>query len=249
MLNTKNLLPPPAQTDWAFFLDVDGTLFDIAPTPNDVRMDRALAGLLERLYHASGGALALVSGRALSDLDRLLGSLAMPRAGQHGLERRDATGRLWLNSVPPEIKHRIKDALAPVLERHPALMLEDKGFTLALHYRQAPTLASHAHRVMGQLVAEAGSGLRLQAGKRVVEVTLADVDKGTAVARYLEEAPFRGRRPVFVGDDANDEHAFAVLNEVDGITIKVGKAASLARYRLPDVAAVRAWLAAGLDRR
>jgi trehalose 6-phosphate phosphatase len=248
MQTTKNLPPPPAQTDWAYFLDVDGTLFDIAPTPNDVRMDKVLASLLERLYAASGGALAVVSGRALSDLDRLLGPLAMPRAGQHGLERRDAGGRLWLQSVPPEAKRRIKAALAPVLERHPALMLEDKGFTLALHYRQAPALASHAHQVMARLVAEAGKGLRLQRGKRVVEVTLADVDKGTAVSQYLGEAPFRGRRPVFVGDDANDEHAFAAVNEADGITIKVGKAPSVARYRLPDVAAVRAWLAAGLDR-
>lgn len=250
MQNTKNLPPPAAKADWAFFLDVDGTLFDIAPTPNDVRMDKVLAKLLDRLYYACGGAVAVVSGRGLSDLDRLLGSLPMPRAGQHGLERRDANGRLWLKSVPPEVKQRLKEALAPELERYPGLMLEDKGFTLALHYRQAPTLASYAHRLMTRLVAAEGdAGLRLQAGKRVVEVTLANVDKGTAVSQYLAEAPFRGRTPVFVGDDANDEHAFAVLNELGGITIKVGRAASLARYRLPDVAAVRSWLAAALPAR
>lgn len=248
MQTVKNPAPPPAQVDWAFFLDVDGTLFDIAPTPNDVRMDRGLSTLLDRLYNACGGALAMVSGRSLSDLDRLLGGFHMPRAGQHGLERRDANGRLWLHSVPPEIKRRIATELIPVLQRHSGLMLEDKGFTLALHYRQAPALAPRAHQIMKRLAAEAGPGLRVQPGKRVVEITLADVDKGTAVSQYLNELPFSGRRPVFIGDDVNDEHAFAVINAVNGISIKVGRAATQARYRLPDVAAVRTWLAACLPR-
>jgi trehalose 6-phosphate phosphatase len=235
--------PPPAPTlEWAYFLDVDGTLLDIAETPNAVHVDASLLRLLEKLHRASGGAVALVSGRAISDLDRRLGNLRLPRAGQHGLERRDASGRLWLHATPPQAKHRIKAALAPVLERHPGLLLEDKDLTLALHYRQAPELEDYANRMMTELVAETGGGLVLQKGKCVVEAKPAGFDKGTAIEEFLTETPFKGRRPVFIGDDLNDEHGFAVLNRIDGISIKVGEGETCARYRLPDVASVRGWL-------
>ena len=139
-----------------------------------------------------------------------------------------------------------KAALAPVLARHPGLLLEDKGLTLALHYRLAPRLASYAHRLMKGLASTAGSGLEVQRGKRVAEIKPAGIDKGSAVSAYLDEAPFMGRRPVFIGDDRNDEHGFAAVNRLDGISIKVGKGGSCARYRLPDVAAVRRWLAEAL---
>ena len=239
-------LPPPAQMDWAYFLDVDGTLIDLAVTPDAVTIDRALPTLLENLHRQAGGAVALVSGRALDDLDRRIGAPQVPRAGQHGLERRDAVGRLWLHATPPTAKQVVRDALAPLLARHTRLLFEDKGLTLALHYRQAPALASYVHRLMGRLVAEAGAGLELQKGKCVVELKPSGVDKGTAVAEYLLEPPFHGRRPVFVGDDANDEHAFAAVNARGGISVKVGTGRSCARFRLPNVAAVRVWLAAAL---
>ena len=129
-----------------------------------------------------------------------------------------------------------------MLQRHPGLLLEDKGLTLALHYRLAPHLASYAHRLMGRLAEDAGAGLEVQLGKRVAEVKPSGIDKGTAVAEYLLESPFKGRRPVFIGDDLNDEHGFAEVNKLDGISIKVGNGVSCARYRLPDVAAVRRWL-------
>jgi trehalose 6-phosphate phosphatase len=138
----------------------------------------------------------------------------------------------------------MKQALAPVLARHPGLLLEDKGLTLALHYRRAPQLAAYAHRLMARLAAGAGAGLEVQRGKRVAEIKPAGVDKGTAIEEYLREAPFRGRRPVFIGDDLNDEHGFAEVNRLDGISIKVGGGRSIARYRLRDVAAVMRWLAA-----
>lgn len=248
-MDMKNAnLPPAASTEWAYFLDVDGTLLEIADTPNDVRVDAELLQMLEQLHQASGGAVALVSGRAISDLDRRLGSLRLPRAGQHGLERRDATGRLRLHAAPPEAKRRIQAALAPALERHAGLLLEDKGLTLALHYRLAPDVEDEANRLMEQLVAESGGGLIIQKGKCVVEAKPAGFDKGTAIEEYLAEAPFKGRKPVFIGDDLNDEHGFAVLNRIDGISIKVGDEDTCARYRLPDVAAVRAWLAAALPR-
>ena len=235
-------LPPAANVESAFFLDVDGTLLEIADTPSAVRVDGELLELIGRLSRISGGALALVSGRSISDLEDLLGVQRLPLAGQHGLERRDATGRLWIHAAPPGAKCAIKEALAPVLDRHPGLLLEDKGLTLALHYRQAPHLAAYAQRLMARLMGDAGGELELQKGKRVIEIKPAGIDKGTAVAEYLAEAPFRGRHPVFIGDDLNDEHGFAEVNRMGGISIKVGRGASCARYRLPHVAAVRHWL-------
>ena len=235
-------LPPAPCVECAFFLDVDGTLLEIADTPSTVRVDEELLELIERLFRVSGGALALVSGRSISDLEDLLGAQRMPLAGQHGLERRDAAGRLWIHAAPPGVKCAIKEALAPVLARHPGLLLEDKGLTLALHYRQAPHLAAYAHRLMTRLMQEAGNGLELQKGKRVVEIKPAGIDKGTAVAEYLTESPFRDRHPVFIGDDLNDEHGFAEVNRMGGTSIKVGPGTSCARYRLPHVAAVRRWL-------
>ena len=235
--------PPPGPcVQCAFFLDVDGTLLEIADTPSAVRVDMELLELIGRLFRISGGALALISGRSISDLEALLGLLRLPLAGQHGLERRDSAGRLWIHAAPPGAKCAIKEALAPVLARHPGLLLEDKGLTLALHYRQAPHLAAYAHRLMARLMQEAGGELELQKGKRVIEIKPAGIDKGTAVAEYLTESPFRGRHPVFIGDDLNDEHGFAEVNRMGGISIKVGPGASCARYRLPHVEAVRHWL-------
>lgn len=235
--------PPSPQPDWAYFLDVDGTLIDIAETPTAAQVDAALLALVGRLHAASGGAVALVSGRALADLERRLAGLPLPVAGQHGLERRDAVGRLRGDAGEPAAKAAVSLRLAPVLARHPGLLLEDKGLSLALHYRQAPALAAYVHRLLRRLVAEVGPGLRLQAGKRVVEVKPAGCDKGTAIEDYLAEPPYRGRRPVFIGDDVTDEHGFAIVNACDGISIKVGPGRSCARYRLADVEAVRQWLA------
>ncbi|HZV55432.1 MAG TPA: trehalose-phosphatase [Rhodocyclaceae bacterium] len=235
-------LPPVPSTGWAYFLDVDGTLLDIAENPNAIHVDQALLRLLDRLHRASGGAVALISGRAISDLDRRLGNLQLPRAGQHGLERRDAAGRLWLHATPPEAKDRIRIALEPLMEDNPGLLLEDKGLTLALHYRQVPELEEQVNALMTSLIAEAGGSLVLQKGKCVAEAKPANFDKGTAIEEYLTEAPFKGRLPVFIGDDLNDEHGFAHINRVGGLSIKVGEEATCARYRLADVAAVRSWL-------
>lgn len=234
--------PPTPCIDWCYFLDVDGTLIEIADSPDGVLVDTALLELIAGLHRATGGAVALISGRALSDLDRRLGNLRLPMAGQHGLERRDVSGRLWMHAAPPAAKQMIQEALAPVIASHPGLLLEDKGLALALHYRQAPQLAAYARRLMARLARNAGADLEVQYGKCVAEIKPSGVDKGTAVAEYLKESPFRERRPVFIGDDLNDEHGFAEANKRDGITIKVGKGRSCARFRLPDVTAVRFWL-------
>lgn len=236
--------PPPApRRDWAYFLDVDGTLIGFAATPDAVHIDAELLALIAGLRRANGGALALVSGRALAFMLRRFGR-GLPMAGQHGLERRDAAGRLWTRRAPQAARRAIKAALAPILARHPGLLLEDKGLTLALHYRRAPHLAAYAQRLMARLANSAG--LEMQRASLVAEIKPAGIDKGTAVAAYLSEAPFKGRRPVYIGDDLTDEHAFAVVNRLRGISIKVGRGKSSARFRLRDVAAVRRWLEGAL---
>ena len=236
-------VPPVPSSEWCYFLDVDGTLIEIADSPDAVHVDTALLDLIARLHQKTGGAVALISGRAIMDLDQRLGALRLPVAGQHGLERRDVAGRLRTHVAPQAARHAIQLALAPVLARHPGLLLEDKGMTLALHYRKVPHLAAYARRLIARLTRSAGAGLEVQYGKCVAEVKPSGVDKGTAVADYLQEPPFRGRRPVFIGDDLNDEHGFAKVNALDGVSIRVGNGRSCARYRLPDVTAVRHWLA------
>ncbi len=238
--------PPPPQKEWAYFLDVDGTLVDIAESPSAVHVDPVLLDLIDRLFNVTSGAVALVSGRSISDLQQLIRPLHVPMAGQHGLERRDACGRLWMHAAPPTAKCAIKEKLAPILNRHPGLLLEDKGLTLALHYRKAPQLATYAQRVMSRLSAASDGELELQQGKCVIEIKPAGFDKGGAVAEYLSEEPFRTRRPVFIGDDLNDEHGFAEVNRLNGVSIKVGKGPSCARFRVADVAAVRGWLETAL---
>jgi len=242
MNNSRVKALPLPSLDWAFFLDVDGTLIDIAETPQAVFVGQPLLDLIANLHHACGGALALVSGRMISDLQARTKLFQLPIAGLHGLERRDSVGRLWIHASPPTAKGAIKEALAPILARHPGLLLEDKGLTLALHYRQAPALAAYVHRVMSYLATLHGPDLELQRGKFVVEVKPAGINKGTAITEYLSESPFRGRRAVFIGDDQNDEYGLAAVNALNGISIKVGRGPSCAHFRLPDVAAVHQWL-------
>lgn len=238
----RSRAPPSPSLEWAYFLDVDGTLIGFADTPNGVELAQPLLDLIGDLHRLSAGALALISGRQIADLQSRIGLHQWPMAGLHGLERRDSTGRLWIHAAPPTIKSAIKEALAPVMARHPGLLLEDKGLTLALHYRLAPSLAGYVHRVMAGFAQAPNQGLELQRGKYVVEIKPAGVDKGSAIAEYLEEFPFKGRRPVFIGDDLNDESGFTEVNRQNGISIKVGKGPSCARFRLPDVAAVHRWL-------
>jgi trehalose 6-phosphate phosphatase len=240
--STAGRVPAP-DPGWAFFLDVDGTLAELAPSPAEAHVADALRHAVTALHAATGGALALVSGRPIADGDAMIGTACLPVAGLHGLERRDAGGVVRRDTSSAEPMHRARRRIASLVERHGGLLLEDKGLTLALHYRAAPALASFAHRTMREIQAEAGAGYCIQHGKRVVELRPAGRDKGTAVSDFMGEAPFRGRLPVYVGDDATDEHAFQVVNAMGGHSIKVGAGASEARWRLPDVAAVLAWLA------
>jgi trehalose 6-phosphate phosphatase len=237
----RDQVPAPLAS-WAYFFDIDGTLVDIAPAPAEIVLERELQSLIRELYDATGGALALISGRAISDVDSIFGEVSLPVAGQHGLERRGRAGKITRHHLASEKLDFARARLAQAIATHPELFLEDKGLSLALHYRSAPKLASFAHRTMRGVAAAMGPEYALQSGKRVVELKPSGKDKGDAVREFMLEAPFHGRTPVFVGDDVTDEHGFAVVNSLDGHSIKVGGGPTAAEWRLPNVRAVRSWL-------
>jgi trehalose 6-phosphate phosphatase len=234
-------LPAP-DTAWAYFLDVDGTLVELAPSPSAVRVEPGTKDLLHGLHLATGGAVALISGRSLHDLDLLFRGPPLPAAGQHGLERRNGRGDVWKLDVSSDSLSLARARMTALASRHRALVIEDKGLSLALHFRAAPHLESEMHEAVRAIVAELGDGYVVQPGKLVVELRPAGSDKGEAIAAFMGETPFRGRVPVFLGDDVTDEHGFAVVNAMGGHSLKVGEGPTIARWRVPDVRAVERWL-------
>jgi len=239
---------PRLPADAGFFLDIDGTLLDIAEKPQLVRIDEDLVGLLPTLRDAAGGALALISGRSIAEIDRLFGTSIFCAAGQHGAERRDFAGKTHRHRVPLAGIRKAQRQLGRMVARHPALVLEDKGMNLALHYRSAPELGAAVYEAVRRLAEELGEDFEMQPGKMVMEIKPSGKDKGTAIAEFLEEAPFRGRFPVFIGDDLTDEFGFELINRVGGCSVKVGEGGSAAHWRLPSADAVRAWLRRFLER-
>lgn len=235
--------PPPLAIDCALFLDIDGTLAELAEEPGAVRIDPHIAAALRKIARDLDGALALVTGRAITSADRLLPGMTLPMAGQHGCERRDADGTIHLHAPVKTTQAKLRKLLRALAKRHPDLLLEDKGATLALHYRSTPQLASHVHRTLRRSVAPE-EGYRLQRGKMLLEVRPDGRDKGTAIHDFMTEAPFAGRVPVFVGDDRTDEHGFEMVERLGGWSVKVGTGRTAARFRLPDPAAVQRWLLA-----
>ena len=227
----------------AFFLDIDGTLLDLADHPGLIRIDGDLVRLLKALGRASGGALALISGRSVADIDQLLVDAGFCVAGQHGAERRDFSGTMHRHDVPRAALEKARRRFGLMAARHPGLVLEDKGVNLALHFRSAPELRAEMHDAVRGLADELGGEFEVQLGKMVVELRPTGKDKGVAIEEFLDEEPFRGRTPVFVGDDLTDEFGFELINRVGGHSVKVGEGKSAARWRLPNSAAVRAWLA------
>ena len=238
--------PPALNAHCALFLDIDGTLLDLAATPDRVRVDTHITELLPELAEQLCGAVALITGRALADADRLFPGLRLPVAGQHGLERRAADGSVHLHEASMRGLERLRRELARFATRHPGLLLEDKGATLALHYRRAPSLAGHVHRTLRTMLrtTAVSAEWRLQPGKRILEIKPDGRDKGTAILEYMAEPPFAGRVPVFVGDDLTDEYGFVAATHLGGWAVKVGRGPTRALFRLPNVAAVRNWLGA-----
>lgn len=236
----SDLSPPDA--DSAYFFDVDGTLAEIAATPMAARVDPGLLDRLEALSRLTQGAVALVSGRSIVDVDRLLGHTRFPVAGQHGAERRTVVGGIIRYPVDEVRMTWLRGQIGERLGTHAGVVVEDKGSTIALHYRAVPRLASFVHRSARELAEAFGHGLVVQTGKAVVELLASGQDKGRAVRDFMHETPFRGRRPVFIGDDLSDEPAFAFVNSRNGISVKVGPGATEAQWRLAGVPEVRAWL-------
>ncbi|WP_343651936.1 trehalose-phosphatase [Herbaspirillum sp.] len=224
----------------ALFLDFDGTLVELAPQPEEIVVPPELITLLQRLQQESDGALAIVSGRPLDQLDFFLAPLRLPAAGVHGAERRTADGRIIQQPVPDV--HHLRQRLLPLVQSNPGLQLELKRGALALHYRHAAHLEQRCVETMMDALRHE-PGFSMLHGKMVVEAK-PHINKGDAVAAFLHEAPFRGRRPVFIGDDVTDEAGFAIAQAetYSGMGIKVGNGPSQALQRLDDPAAVLALL-------
>ncbi|MEM8981498.1 MAG: trehalose-phosphatase [Pseudomonadota bacterium] len=244
-------LPPPplpVLADTALFLDVDGTLLALQSDPAKVVSDAVLRQLLADLIVRTGGALALVSGRTLADIDRMFAPLDVSAAGTHGGEIR----HLGENLSPADLQPIAADAIQPLLEfvaANPGLLLENKGVSVTVHYRKRPELEADCRTMMQALYERHPDGMQLIAGKMVFELTPIAANKGAAIERLQHEPPFHDRQPVFVGDDTTDEAGFAVVNAAGGLSIIVGdRGSTAASHRLADVTAVHAWLAELLDR-
>ena len=215
-------LPEP-RADWALFLDFDGSIVDIAPTPDAVVVPETLPPLLAALREALGGAVAIVTGRPIAQIDGFLGGAVPAVAGLHGLERRTADGA----TVPPPPPYGGLPGIRARLERfaaaRPGVLVEDKGHSLALHYRLAPSLKDACLDALDAALGDDMPGWQIVEGKMVFEARPRGFTKGTAIEAFMGEAPFRGRTPVFCGDDTTDEDGFAVVGAQGGVTVRVGK--------------------------
>jgi trehalose 6-phosphate phosphatase len=228
----------------AFFFDVDGTLVAIEKKPEAVKVSDDLRAMLRRLIEGTEGAVALVSGRSIEQLDRLFVPLTFSASGLHGLERRRLPEEIVRAGAPGDGMMAARHALERFVKKHPGTVVEDKGLTLALHYRMAAQHREAAATVVRKLVRDDPEGLVLLEGKMVFELKPPGFDKGRAIADFMQEPPFQGRRPIFAGDDVTDEAGFATINEMKGVAVKVGadERPTEAGFGLPDVGAMLAWL-------
>ncbi len=237
--------PIPRLARIALFADLDGTLAPIEATPDAVKPDASRRRLLDALARALSGRLAVVSGRTLGDLDRVLEARVPAVAAVHGLVRRTAEGRIIASGDRARIGEALKAFLA-FAETDRGLLVENKGEAVALHYRAAPASAGACRALARRL--GASLGLRVQEGDMVVELRALGPDKGGAVAAFMAEAPFTGFTPVFLGDDLTDEHGFEAASALGGYGVIVGpRRPTAARYAFPDVAATQTWLRRSLE--
>lgn len=232
--------PPPLRGAHALFLDFDGTLAELAPRPDAVHIPPTLPPLLERLQNHLQGALALLTGRPLEQLDAWLHPLRLPMASEHGARCRMPGGAL--RSMPRPPLAAVEQAAQTLAALYPRLLLETKHASVALHYRQAPELQSLCIDTLEAAV-RSEPGLELLRGKCVVEAKPRGRNKGLALREFMAEPPFAGRMPAFAGDDLTDESGFAAAQALGGFGIKVGPGPSQAFYRCADVAELHAWLA------
>jgi trehalose 6-phosphate phosphatase len=224
------------------FLDVDGTLLELTDTPLATHADDDLKSLLGRVAGRLHGALALVSGRSIEYLDALFAPLDLPIAGLHGVERRSAAGALERSDIDPSHLDHARASLSALVAAHPGTLLEDKGRTVAVHFRLAPHAEAVVRQFVTGIVGGLGARYHAQDGNMMIEIKPRGFSKGDAIAAFMREAPFAGKRPVFIGDDLTDLDGFAAVESHGGISIGVGDRVR-GQYQLADPAAVRAWLA------
>lgn len=234
-------LLPQLTTAHALFLDFDGTLTELAPRPEAVRVASGLIPTLRALHAQLGGALAIVTGRPEVDIDRFLDPLRLPLASEHGARYR--LSDTAISAIEPPGLAPVLHAAQALADRHPGLLVEQKSASVALHYRLIPHLESLCHDTLSHAM-QGVEGVELLRGKCVLEVKARGVHKGQAISDFMRQSPFAGRTPVFVGDDVTDEAGFAAVQALGGWSIKVGEGPTMAQHRCMTPAALRGWLSA-----
>lgn len=241
-----SLIPPLDRT--AVLLDIDGTLLDFAPTPREVWVPPELAATLKQLHDRTGGALALVSGRSLNDIDLIFAPEAFPAIGGHGAEMRLQPDSEAVAAHAPPLDKELKRRLAAIAKLSPGILLEDKGYSLALHYRLAPQAEKAIYEAVSLIRAELPNApIEVLPGKSVCEIKHSGFTKATGVRQLMTHEPFRGRRPFFIGDDVTDETVFAIMPDFNGLAFSVGRHALGVDGHFEGPSDVRAFLARLFD--
>jgi trehalose 6-phosphate phosphatase len=232
---------PLPSLKWCLFLDVDGTLIELTDSPLDTVASPELKTLLGQVAERLGGALALVSGRSIDYLDGLFAPLRLPAAGLHGVERRKASGAMHGASFVDTQLTGARSAVNALVRDHPGTSVEDKGRTIAVHFRMAPEREAEVRHALAAIAKPLGSNYHIQEGNMVLEIKPRGFTKATAIKAFMAEPPFSGRTPVFVGDDLTDQDGFQMIEDQGGISIAVGDRVR-AQFHLENPAAVRNWL-------
>jgi len=237
----------PHLNECAVLLDIDGTLLDLAPTPREVWVPPGLAKTLRRLHERTGGALAMVSGRSLNDIDLIFAPDQFPAVGGHGAEMR-IRGTDEAVSAAPSMDKELKRRLAAIAKLSPGILLEDKGYSLALHYRLAPHAEKAIYEAVSLIRADLPNApIEVLPGKCVCEIKHSGFNKATGVLELMTHEPFKGRRPIFIGDDVTDESVFAIMPELGGFAFSVGRRAKGVNGHFDEPSDVREWLARLVD--
>lgn len=228
----------------AFFLDIDGTLAPIERRPDDVQVSQSLITLLYRLTAAVDGALAILSGRSIDQIDALLSPLLLPAAGLHGSDLRLPSGQRVKFEPAPCIHNQVKIGVDTLTLPQGVWLEEKSGITFALHYREAPEASEQLYKAAAKIAARTGGSYAVQRGKSIVELKPAEYTKGRALRQLMKIKPFISRTPIVLGDDLTDETAFAESQFWNGVAIVVGdRKPTYAGFRLESPAAVHDWLA------
>jgi len=226
----------------AILLDVDGTILDLAPTPRSVFVPPPLRRSLDLLFKRTGGALALVSGRPLDELDQLFLPLRLPAIGGHGAEFRPIPNERARTQALPLLDVDVRSRAAALGDAFPSVLVEDKGYSLALHYRLAPERADIVRKTAEAIRDASPIQLELLPGKSMIEIKQAGFNKGSAVRELMTYPPFHGRRPIFIGDDVTDRDVFDIMSEFNGIAMSVSERHPGADHCFGQPSDVRLWL-------